>query len=273
MSDASEQPELLPNDETAPFRAGGTPRILSRPQKTLQEVIFREALGALPRISSITVLDDLRLRLAEALPQNAEITRVRYADSMIRWFFRDGLDGLALTVWRAYGDFAIQSAIHRYLYLAIEPIVAQCVVQVLSKLNEGIIVPEGYLAGHTERLVGHHLVELTRKRLLSNLRKLGFLERQPAGDRLAAIPVNKTALLIAFYHEFAREQSRTVAFEDIAANPFWRFVGVRSEDELRDFFREADHVGVIGKYVVADRLEQVTPSCTFAELLARKVRL
>lgn len=235
--------------------------------------MFKEAFAALPVIASLSDLSLLRLRLAETLPQNAEATRIRYAESMIRWFFRDGLNGLALSSWRTYADYGLQHSLHRYLYLSIEPIVAQCVVNVLSKLNEGIIVPEGYLAGHTEKLVGHPLVELTRRRLLSNLRKLGFLDRQATGDRLAPVQVNKTGLLLALHYEFAREELRTVSFASIAANPFWRYFGVRTEDDLRDFLREADHRGLLGKYVVADRLEQVTPAYTLAELLQRKAHL
>ena len=249
------------------------PRILARPQKTLQDVMFRESLAALQNLSSVSALDELRPLIAATLPQNSEATRVRYADSLIRWFFRDGLSGLSLSAWRAYGDISIQFSLHRYLYLAIEPIVAQCVVHVLSRLNDGIVIPEGYLASHTEKLIAHQLVDQTRKRLLSNLRKLGFLERSGSADRLAFVPVNKTGLLLAFHYEFAREETRTVSFSTIAANPFWRFFGVRSEDALRDFLREADHVGLLGKYVVADRLEQVTPSYTLAELLRRKATL
>ena len=267
VSDSS--PELFSTSSSAPDK----PRILSRPQKTLQEVMFKEALAALPVIAPLSNLNDLRPRLAESLPQNGAETRIRYADSMIRWFFRDGLQGLALATWRTYGDQGLQLAVHRYLYLSIEPIVAQCVGHVLSKLNDGIVVPEGYLAGHTEKLLGHPLVELTRKRLLSNLRKLGFLDRQAAGDRLTPVQVNKTGLLLALHYEFAREELRTVSFASIAANPFWRFFGVRTEDDLRDFLREADHTGLLGKYVVADRLEQVTPAYTLAELLQRKALL
>ena len=262
-------PALFSTSSSAP----DMPRILSRPQKTLQEVMFKEALAALPALAPLTDRAQLRSSLAELLPQNGATTRLRYAESMIRWFYRDGLQGLALSAWRTYGDQGLQHALHRYLYLSIEPIVAQCVVNVLSKLNEGIIVPEGYLAGHTEKLVGHPLVELTRKRLLSNLRKLGFLDRQATGDRLAPVQVNKTGLLLALHYEFARDELRTVSFASIAANPFWRFFGVRTEDDLRDFLREADHLGLLGKYVVADRLEQVTPAFTLAELLQRKAHL
>jgi hypothetical protein len=235
--------------------------------------MFKEALAALPVVASLEDVSRLRFTLAETLPQNARATRVRYAESMIRWYFRDGLSGLAFSSWRAYGDLSLQAALHRYLYLSIEPIVAQCVVNVLSKLNEGIFVPEGYLANQTEKLVGHQLVDLTRKRLISNLRKLGFLERQSTGDRLSSIQVNKTALLLALHYEFARDDLRTVSFASISINPFWRYFGVRTEDDLRDVVREADHHGFLGKYVVADRLEQITPAYTLAELLNRNARL
>ena len=235
--------------------------------------MFKESLAVLPAIAELSDLSLLRLSIAESLSQNAQATRNRYAESMIRWFFRDGLRGLALNTWRAYGDPAIQASIHRYLYLSIEPIVARSVTEVLAKLNDGIVVPDNYLATHTEKLLGHPLADLTRKRLVSNLRKLGFLERQATGDRLVAVPFNKTGLLLALHFEFAQDAVRTFAFATIAANPFWKYFGVRSEDELRDFLREADHLGLLGKYVVADRLEQISTASTLSELLQRKVRL
>jgi hypothetical protein len=37
--------------------------------------------------------------------------------------------------------------------------------------------------------------------------------------------------------------------------------------------READAAGVIGKYIVADQLEQVTTCFTLAELMERRVRI
>ena len=268
------QPQLfsVPNPPDA-ATSPELPRILNRPRKTLQEVHFRESLLAVSQIGAVTQIEELRARLAAQLPQNSETTRLRYADSLIRWFFRDGLQGLALSIWRRYQDQAIQVAIHRYLYLSAEPIVARCVVELLPKLQERVVVPADYLISHTEKLVGHELAELTRKRLLSNLRKLGFLERSASGDRVAAPPVSKTALLLSLHHAFNVAEPRTIEFAQIEANPFWCFGGLRTVDSLRDFLREADHAGAIGKYVVADRLEQITTCYSLAQLLEKRLRL
>ena len=271
-----DQPELLQAldaPDPAPAPGSQLPRLYNRTQKTLQELQFRESLTALRQVGEIANIEELRARLAANLPQNSEITRLRYADSLIRWFFRDGLQGLALSVWRRYQDQTIQAAIHRYLYLAAEPIIARCVVEILPKLQERVVVPSDYLITNTEKLVGHELVKLTRKRLLANLRKLGFLERGTGGDRVAAPPVSKTALLLSLHHAFGVTEPRTIEFAQIEANPFWGFGGLRTVDTLRDFLREADHAGLIGKYVIADRLEQITTCYSLAQLLEKGVRL
>jgi hypothetical protein len=249
------------------------PRILSRPQTTLQDVVFKESLAAVAHAEAVVEISELRDALGAGLPQNSQITRLRYADSLIKWFFRDGLNGLALSVWRAYRDFTIQSAIHRYLYLSAEPIMAASVSVVLPRLQEGIVAPSQYLISNTEKVIGHGLVSLSQKRLLANLRKLGFLEKASAGDRVAVPPFNPTAALLCLHHSFSVDAAKTIEFAQIEANPFWYFTGLRNADQLRDFLRAADHAGLIGKYVVADRLEQITTSCGWRELIERRAEL
>lgn len=264
--------QLLPSDLSAP---GGArmPRILSRPQTTLQDVVFKESLAAVSHAEAVVEITELREVLGAGLPQNSEITRLRYADSLIKWFFRDGLNGLALSAWRAYRDFSIQSAIHRYLYLSAEPIMAASVSVVLPRLQQGIVAPSQYLISNTEKAIGHELVLLSQKRLLANLRKLGFLEKTSTGDRIAAPPFNPTATLLCLHHTFSVEAAKTIEFAHIEANPFWYFTGLRNADELRDFLRGADHAGLIGKYVVADRLEQITTSYGWRELISMGAKL
>lgn len=263
--------QLLPHGQAC--GQSETPRILNRPQKTLQDVLLKESLAALNQAEATTQLGDLRTALASGLPQNSETTRLRYADSLIKWFFRDGLNGFALSTWRAYRNFAVQSAVHRYLYLASEPIVAAAVATVLPRLQEGIIAPADYLISNTEKAIGHELVPLSRKRLLANLRKLGFLEKSAAGDRVVVPSFHSTAALLCLHHAFLVESARTIEVSQIEANPFWCFLGLRNADQLRDFLRAADHAGLIGKYVIADRLEQITTSFTWRELIERRARL
>jgi len=249
------------------------PSIIVRPQKTLQDVLLKESLLALERAAPLTQLSDLQMTLASGLPQNSEITRLRYANSLIKWFFRDGLNGFSLSVWRAYHDLALQGAIHRYLYFSVEPIMGACVRAVLPRLQEGIIVPPTFLFGNTEKELGHDLVPRSRERLLANLRKLGFLEKTPNGDRVCAPPFNATATLLALHNAFGVEGPKTIEVAQIEANPFWYYTGLRNADQLRDFLRAADHAGLIGKYVVADRLEQITTSLGLRELIERRARL
>jgi len=66
---------------------------------------------------------------------------------------------------------------------------------------------------------------------------------------------------------------RTVELRNLVANPFWKYLGFKSEDGVRALLREADAAGLVGKYVVADQLEQVTTCFTLDELLQRRVRL
>ena len=43
----------------------------------------------------------------------------------------------------------------------------------------------------------------------------------------------------------------------LLAGPYWKYLGFKSEDAVRAVFREADAAGILGKYVVADQLEQI----------------
>jgi hypothetical protein len=104
--------------------------------------------------------------------------------------------------------------------------------------------------------------------------KLGFLARargQP--DRLQPVIPTNTAFLIVFHHLFAPSGPRTVELCHLFANPFWKYLGFKSEDAVRAALRSADAAGVLGKYIVADQLEQVTTCLTLHNIFTRKVRL
>lgn len=71
-------------------------------------------------------------------------TRIRYAQSILQWFFPDGLNGLARRVWMAYGDEGIETDILRYLYLTAEPVMGTCVAEALFPLENGMQIPPQY---------------------------------------------------------------------------------------------------------------------------------
>ena len=104
--------------------------------------------------------------------------------------------------------------------------------------------------------------------------QLGVLERCPGeDDRLVALNPSKTSLVLLTHHIFASAEPRTIELRNLLANPFWKYLGLKREDEVRAIFREADAAGCIGKYVVADQLEQVTTCLTLDAFLSKKMRL
>src|SRR5262249_49419376 len=155
-----------------------------RVQRTLQDYLPMESVVAVRLAREAATIDEWRANLAAALPQNSATTRKRHVGSISRGVFRDGVAGVAPVGWAEVQNPELQLAIHRYLYLSIEPIMAACVASVLARLTEGIVVPADYLATNTGKVVGYELSEDTRKRLLTNLRRLGFLERASGADKV-----------------------------------------------------------------------------------------
>ena len=83
----------------------------------------------------------------------------------------------------------------------------------------------------------------------------------------------KTALLLLTHSIFTPGGPRTVELRRLLAGPYWKYLGFKSEDAVRAVFREADAAGILGKYVVADQLEQITTRWSLDELLANKPKL
>jgi hypothetical protein len=277
--DGAGRPEQL---DDAPAAEGGDecpPRTTSRRpvrrQLVLQDVLLDEGLLAVRLSADAKTPDRLRALLLDRLPQNSAGTRERYALSVLRWFFPDGPGGIARQAWEAYEDEAIERDILRVLYLRAEPLVGGCIADALFPLAEGMQVPPAFFDRYlVERLETPDVPGKTRERLKQNLGKLGFLARsRGATDRLAPIVPTKTAFLVLLHHLFAPDGPRTVELAHLFADPFWKYLGLKSEDAVRAILREADRVRWIGKYVVADQLEQLTTCFSLAELLRKKALL
>jgi hypothetical protein len=177
-------------------------------------------------------------------------------------------------VWDAYNDESVAADILRYLYLVSEPIMGACVAEALYPLEEGMLIPADYFDRFLRNHLGGEPPPKTRQRLKTNLMKLGFLARaRGKPDRLQPVIPTNTAFLILFHHLFAPNGPRTVEIRYLFADPFWKYLGFKSEDAVRAVLLGADAAGVLGKYIVADQLEQVTTCLTLHDILARKVRL
>lgn len=242
--------------------------------KAIQDALIPEGLQAVKWSVECQSVEQLQQALLKNLGQNSLETRRRYSQSILKWFFSDGIDGLLPRVWRVYRDEAIINDLLRYSYLAQEPVMAACVAEALFPLENGLVIPASYFDKFLTDFLRETPPEKTRERLKINLKKLGFLERaRGKPDRLVPVVPQKTSFLILLHHLFAPKSVRAVELHNLFTNPFWKYLGYKSEDAVRNLLREADAVGVVGKYVVADQLEQVTACFTLDELLKKKVRL
>jgi len=254
-------------------KAPGTSHPSASP-RAIQDALLPEGLQAVQWSVEYQSVEELQDALIKRLGQNSLETRRRYSQSILKWFFPDGIDGVLPRVWRAYADEAIINDLLRYSYLFQEALMGACVADALFPLEIGLVIPPSYFDKFLTDFLRETPPEKTRERLKINLKRLGFLERAKGKpDRLASVAPQKTSFLILLHHLFAPRSVRTVELRNLFANPFWKYLGYKTEDAVRSLLRGADAAKAVGKYIVADQLEQVTTCFTFEELLERKVKL
>jgi len=202
-------------------------------QGSIQDALLAEGLLAVKLSIGCQSMHGLAQLLMENLGQNSLKTRSRYVQSITRWFFPDGIDGLLPRVWRAYADEAIIRDLLRWSYLAQEAVMGACVAKALFPLEPGISIPPTYFDKFLIDYLGKAPPEKTRQRIKLNLKKLGFLEG-PRGkpDRLAPVVPQNTSFLVLLHHLFASRSARTVELQTLFVNPFWKYLGYKSEDAL-----------------------------------------
>src|SRR5438876_727049 len=71
-----------------------TPRVDPVDVRAIQDLLWKEARWALTASESFTDDASFEAYLGEHLPQNSPTTRTRYAQTLVRWFFPDGVRGL-----------------------------------------------------------------------------------------------------------------------------------------------------------------------------------
>jgi hypothetical protein len=271
---AHEQRELFARNQANHTDGEKSVPVRLRSRKTIQDILLSEGLLAARLALETKSLPELREKLSGQLSQNSIETRRRYSQSVIRWFFTDSVNGLVARTWASYKDEAITNDILRYLYLVQEPVMGLCVADALFPLEPGISIPPTYFDRFLADFFKGEAPNKTRERLKQNLKKLGFLERSKGKpDRLANVTSQKISSVLLLHHLFAANSVRTIEVRHLLANPFWKYLGYKSEDAVRSVLREADAAGLFGKYIVADQLEQITTCFTLDEILERNARL
>jgi hypothetical protein len=273
FDDETPKPQKRAQD-AAPGPARKERRRKDGASKTISDLYVPDAVLAIKESAKCENLEALKERLIQVLGQNSTETRIRNARFIIRWFFSDGIDGIARKTWSAYADDRIVMDVVRYLYLSHEPVIGRCVSDCLFPIELGMRVPASEFDRFLSAYYGNPPSKKTAQRVRTNLIKLGILETARGQDHLLVpLAPTKTAFLILTHSIFAPDAPRTVELKRLLANPYWKYLGFKSEDALRTIFREADGAGILGKYVVADQLEQITTRWGLQEFLSNKPKL
>lgn len=258
-------------------RVGGnrrvSPRMAREDVRGIQDLLWKESLFALNHISEFS--DDAAFQgfLQANLPQNSEETRCRYAQNLMRWFFPDGVRGLAATAWAAYQDLSLAEEILRYVYLREEPMMGSAVADALFPIAENAAIPQSYLTNFLLARFGETTPAKSIKRVKANLRKLGLLSKEKGNkDTLRPMTPSPTAFFLVLHHIFARHEAGGVEFRTMLENPFWKYLGFKSEDQLRALLKSGMVKSIIAKYVVADRIESISFRHTFDSFVTARMR-
>jgi len=240
----------------------------------IQDLIWKESVFALQHVEQCADAAAFLEFLRHHLPQNSQITRDRYAGTVLRWFFPDGVRGLAAKVWIRYRDLVLAAEILRYLYLHAEPMVGTTVAEALFPIAEGSTIPDSYLTNFLRTHFGEDTPPKSIKRVKMNLRRLGILAKEKSNrDVLRGLCPSATGFLVVAHHTFACTETRGVELRTLLEDPFWKYLGFKSEDQIRAILKESLARGVIAKYVVADRIESISFRYTFDEFLEKGLTL
>lgn len=237
-----------------------------------QEPLIEESFKAIKDSLRFEKFDSFQLFLLESLPQNSSSSRSRYAGVIIKRFFSDhSLNQLTTKVWQNYRDDDLLLSIMKYQFLSIEKLIGLFVEEKLFKMNPGTKLNRNFFLGYIQEIFKENNEKAT-DRLLYCLIKLGFLTRFKYDYFVTQQSCYKDALIILIHYIFANKPS-TIDITFIIKNPFWKYLGLKSNIELKKILKEAFSKGIINKYVTADQLEQITTKYSLDELLSRKIRI
>jgi hypothetical protein len=198
--------------------------------RAIQDLIWKEALLSLPWSDRFDDAKEFQTYICEHLPQNSLSTRGRYAQTLIRWFYPDGMEGLVAQVWKNYQDPSLSEEILRYLYLQAEPMAGAVVADALFPISEDALIPDAYITQFVEDRFGPEIPAKTVERLKANLRKLGYLASAKGHrDTLRALSPSAAAFLILLHFRFAHDAPAGIEFRTLASDPFWKYLGFKTK--------------------------------------------
>ena len=239
---------------------------------TLQMFPWATCLDAVKRSAAYGEFCAFRSELDNSLPQNSLETRRRTANLIVKWYFPShSLSEMPTLVWRAYQREDILTDIMRMMTLESEPVIARFVTEQVQVLAPGTELDLALARDFVATTYGGFKAK-NHERLLTTCRHLGFLSRQNNRWLVGGLSRPDDALLITLHARLA-PSPRIVRLSDILLAPFWRYLGLRSPDDVRAILRDAVAAGLISRYVTVDELEQITTRYGASEYLQRALHV
>jgi len=239
---------------------------------TLQDFPYAEGRQAVKDSLRFADFAPFYADMVDHLPQNSPATRKRYASLVVRWFFPERqLGGLLPTIWQTYGDDQLLHEVARVTTLETEPVIARFVTDVILPIPPGTSFSRELTRNYVTATYGAFKAN-SYQRLLTSVAILGFLRRNGSAWSVAAVPPPANALLILLHARLA-PTPRIIRLADLLAAPFWRYLGLRSEDDVRHILRDAAAAGLLARYTIVDQLEQITTRYAYTDYLSQRLRL
>jgi len=236
------------------------------------EPCWKESIQAIKDSLRFNSFNSFRKHLIDTLPQNSYKTRERNFSYIKKRFFpNQSLDQLTVKVWKYYKNEGLLKNIMRFQFLYKERLVSKFVEEELSVFEPGSTFSKNVF----ERFV-NRVYKTTKPKAVARIShilcKLGFISRKGKKYSVLSKPLPKLSLVILVHNIFA-PTPQTVSIKEILSNSFWKYLGIRTNSQVRQILKEAAANGLIAKYITADQLEQITTKYGSDEFLQRKLKL
>jgi len=239
---------------------------------TLQIFPWAASVAAVKNSKNYTDFDTFYHELPDSLPQNSPQTRRRVSSLIARRYFpAHTLLDLPARVWSAYHRDDVLLDIMRVMTLDAEPVIARFIMEHVLVLSPG---DPFHVASARDFITSTYggFKQDSNKRLLTTAKELGFVNHRGNTWFVQAIPRPDNAFLILLHARLA-PTPRIVRLSDILDATFWRYLGLRTQDEVRAILRDAQAANLIARYAVVDELEQITTRYTLDEYFAKALLL
>lgn len=236
------------------------------------EPCWEESIQAIKDSLRFKSFISFRTHLINTLPQNSYKTRERNFSYIAKRFFPDeSLNQLTVKVWKFYRNEELLKDIMRFQFLYNEKLIAKFIEEELSLFNPGSTFNKSLFEKFVNKVYKIPKPKAVA-RIINILRKLDYLTYKSKIYSVLSKPLPKLPLIILIHHIFA-PSPKTVIIKNIIMNPFWKYLSIQSETQIRQILKEAAANGLIAKYITADQLEQITTKYSLDEFIQKRIKL